>query len=135
MLEGVLGLLPNRTAKQVMAEMVSAITARGGAELAANTDVHFSYRHNCSVCPTDRELVADLSSAVGQAGLDPDVGAMTASCDACFYSNLGIDTVVFGGGSLGVAHSNNEHMPIAQLAAAGKTLANLAARWCERERL
>jgi acetylornithine deacetylase/succinyl-diaminopimelate desuccinylase-like protein len=56
---------------------------------------------------------------------------MTASCDSCFYTNrLRVPAVVFGGGSLSVAHSNTEHMPLSDLAAAAEVIAGLAVHWC-----
>ena len=90
-LEGVLGLLPNKTAQQVMDEMTAAIVEAGG----------------------------------------PDIAAMPASCDAwCYNNQLDIPTVVFGGGSLSVAHSNTEHIPLAELAAAAEVLVGTIIRWC-----
>ncbi len=133
-MEGVLGLLPNTTAQQVMDGMTAAIRSEGGREIADNFDIRFTYRHDSSVCPTDHALVTDLSLAIAATGREPVIDAMTASCDAWLYNNqLSIPTVVFGGGSLSVAHSNNEHMPTADLAAAACVLANLAARWCGTE--
>ena len=130
-LEGVLGLLPNKTADQVMAEIRTAISTEGGADIMDNFDIHFMYRHDCSVCPTDHELVKQFSLAAQASNLQVKIDAMTASCDAWFYNNqLDIPTVVFGGGSLSVAHSNNERMPIADLQSAAKTLVNLAVQWC-----
>ncbi len=133
-LEGVLGLLPNKTARQVMDELTNAIRREGGPEIADNMDIHFTYRHDGSVCPADHPIVTALADAARGAGDDPVIDAMTASCDAWLYNNqLHIPTVVFGGGSLSVAHSNAEHMPIADLAAAAETLTHLAVRWCGLE--
>jgi acetylornithine deacetylase len=130
-LEGVLGLLPNKSAAKVMSEIIATIAHEGGPEIAENTKVHFSYRHDSSVCPADHPLVAGLSSALAAAGQAAVVDAMTASCDAWLYNNqLNIPTVVFGGGSLGVAHSAQENMPLADLAKAATVIANLAIDWC-----
>ena len=133
-LPGVLGLLPNTTARQVMDGLTDAIRREGGPDIADNMDIRFTYRHDASVCPADHPFVAALAEAVRGAGAEASVDAMTASCDAWLYNNqLNIPTVVFGGGSLSVAHSNTEHMPIAELAAAAETLAALAVRWCGAE--
>jgi acetylornithine deacetylase len=130
-LQGVLGLLPNRTAKQVMHEMTSLLAQEGGDLLAGNFDIHFTYRHDASVVPVDHPLVAALQSAARSVGCRTTVDAMTASCDACFYNNLlHVPAVVFGGGSLSVAHSNTEHMPLADLSAAAEVIAALAVSWC-----
>jgi len=133
-LEGVLGLLPNKTAARVMSEMNAAIRDEGGDQIAEHYSIHFTYRHDSSVCATDHPLVNHLASAVSDLGGEPVIDAMTASCDAWLYNNqLGIPTVVFGGGSLSVAHSNNEHMPVAELGEAAEILALLATRWCGSE--
>lgn len=130
-MEGVLGLLPNKTAKQVMDEMTAAIRDEGGEDIADNFDIHFTYRHDSSVCPTDHELVCAMQEALATAGAEPVVDAMTASCDAWFYNNqLKIPTVCFGGGSLGVAHSAAEQMPLDELALAAEALVALVIRYC-----
>ena len=130
-LAGVLGLLPNKTAAQVMEEMTAAIRNESGQEIADNFTIKFTYRHDSSVCPTDHALVAAVKEAVGAAGRQPVIDALTASCDAWYYNNqLEIPTVIFGGGSLSVAHSAREQMPLADLAAAAEVLVNLAIRWC-----
>lgn len=130
-LEGVLGLLPNVTAAQVMEEMTAAISRHGGPEIAENFKIHFMYRHDSSVTPVEHPLVEGLRRASAAAGHEAGVDAMTASCDAWFYNNqLGVPTVVYGGGSLGVAHSNNEHIPVADLASAAETLVTFVLNWC-----
>ena len=130
-LEGVLGLLPNKTAKQVMDEMTSAIAGEGGPDIAGNFDIHFMYRHDSSVIATDHPLVSSLTDAAKVSGREAPIDAMPASCDAWFYNNqLEIPTLVFGGGSLSVAHSNNEHIPVAEMATAAEILVGTAIRFC-----
>jgi len=131
-LEGVLGLLPNITAKQVMEQMTAAIKDEGGRDIAENFTIHFMYRHDSSVCPTDHPLVQTLQQAARSAGAKGEIDAMTASCDSWLYNNqLNIPTAVFGGGSLGVAHAANENMPVAELATAAEAIVAAALAWCE----
>ena len=131
-LEGVLGLLPNKTATQVMDEMTAALRDEGGEDFAGNFDIHFLYRHDASVCATDDPLVRELLAAAEALGRACEIDAMTASCDAFFYNNqLRIPTVVFGGGSLGVAHSNQEQMPLCDLAAAAEVIVRTASEFCK----
>lgn len=130
-LEGVLGMLPGKTARGVMDGMTAAIADEGGPEIAENFDIHFTYRHDPTVVPTDHPLVLSLQAAAAAAGRHSPAAAMPASCDACFYSkHLGIPTVVFGAGSIGVAHSNTEHVSPAEIATAAEILTGAAARWC-----
>jgi len=63
--------------------------------------------------------------------LAAEIDAMTASCDSWMYNNqLGIPTVVFGPGTLGYAHTNEEQIALADIADAGCVLADFALRWC-----
>ena len=131
MCEGIGGILPNKTCAEVMAEMAAEIRNEGGDELADNTSLRFLYRHDPMVTPTEHPLVTGLAAGCTAAGFDPKIDGMTASCDSWLYCNrLGIPTVVFGGGSLLVAHGDDENMPIDQLASAAKALVNLIIEWC-----
>jgi acetylornithine deacetylase len=130
-LAGVLGLLPNKTAADVMGEMDAAIREQGGPDIAESFKLHFMYRHDSSVVPTDHPLVTTLVEASRTADAPGTISAMPASCDAWFYNNqLNIPTAVFGGGSLSVAHSNREKMELDQLAKAAEVVALAAAEFC-----
>lgn len=125
-LEGVLGLLPNKTARQVIAEIEQRLVDTGGRELADNVTLHFPYRHDSSVCPADADIVGTLMSGLRNAGAEARIDAMPASCDACFYSAIGIPTVVFGPGLLSFAHSADEQINIDDLAVAAQAIAAAA---------
>lgn len=125
-LKGVLGVLPDRTKEQVMQEMRQALREAGDPWLAEHFDMDFTYRHDASVIPPDHPLVQALSAACAAAGQPTRVSAMTASCDAWLYNNqLGIPTVVFGPGSLGVAHSDAEHIAVREVLMGAQVLAHL----------
>lgn len=130
-LKGVLGLLPDRTKEQVMAEMEAAVRESGDPWLAEHFEIDFTYRHDANVIEPDHPLVLALQDAVSAVGREPKVSAMTASCDAWLYNNqLGIPTVVFGPGTLGVAHSDQEQIPVAEMLQAAATLAGFAEGFC-----
>jgi len=130
-LEGVLGFLPNKTKEQVCEEMQRALaTARDGS-LADGSQLAFTYRHDSSVLSPAHPLPQTLLQAGRAAGRPLTVSGMTASCDAWFYNNqLRIPTVVYGPGSLSVAHSRHEHIAMADIAQAAEVLARLVAAWC-----
>ncbi len=67
-LEGVLGLLPNKTRFQVMDEMRQAITQSSDEWLRDNFKLEFMYRHDAHVLPPEHDLVTGLSAAARQAG-------------------------------------------------------------------
>jgi acetylornithine deacetylase len=128
--EGVLGLLPNKTRYQVMEEMRQAIVAGGDAWLREHFQLEFMYRHDAHVLATDHPLVTGLQAACGEAGVAGEVSAMTASCDSWFYNNqLNIPSVVFGPGSLGFAHSNEEQIRLDDIATAAAVLLRFIEKW------
>jgi acetylornithine deacetylase len=128
--EGVLGLLPNKTRYQVMEEMRQAIAAGGDPWLKEHFELEFMYRHDAHVLDPTHPLVAGLQAACREAGAAGEVTAMTASCDSWFYNNqLNIPTVVFGPGSLGFAHSNEEQIRLDDIATAAAVLVRFIDQW------
>ena len=129
--KGVLGLLPNKTKEEVMQEMRDVLKAEGGNWLPDHFDMEFIYRHDCNEVPVDHPLVQTLEASCRAGGCEPEVAAMPASCDAWFYSNLiDVPTVVFGAGSLGVAHSSQEQIPIREIVQGAEILGRAIAAWC-----
>lgn len=128
--EGVLGLLPNKTRYQVMEEMRQAIAEGGDAWLKDHFKLEFMYRHDAHVLGADHPLVTGLQACCREAGVAGEVTAMTASCDSWFYNNqLHIPTVVFGPGSLGFAHSNEEQIRLDDIATAAAALVRFMENW------
>lgn len=128
--EGVLGLLPNKTRYQVMEEMRQAILDSGDAWLKEHFRLDFMYRHDAHVLETGHPLVKGLEACCREAGAGGQVAAMTASCDSWFYNNqLKIPTVVFGPGSLGFAHSNDEQIRLEEIEAGAAVLARFIETW------
>jgi len=129
--EGVLGLLPNKTRYQVMEEMREAIRAEGDDWLREHFQMEFMYRHDAHVLDTGHPLVTGFEACCREAEAGGEVAAMTASCDSWFYNNqLGIPTVVYGPGSLGFAHSNHEQIRMDEIASAAVGLARFIEQWC-----
>jgi acetylornithine deacetylase len=130
-MEGVLGLLPNVTKEQVCAEMKAALAKGGDEFFAANTALTFMYRHDSSVIDPCADFSPALIRAAQAAGVPAEIAAMTASCDAWFYNNqLGIPTVVYGPGSLKVAHSKDEQIALDEIAGAAETLVRFILDYC-----
>ena len=130
-LEGVLGFLPNKTKEDVCAGMRAALRAAEDPFLAENVELSFMYRHDCSVVSPDHELPTSLVAAAERAHMPIKVDAMTASCDAWFYNNqLGIPSVVYGPGTLAVAHSKDEHIAMNDIADAARVLLTFLADYC-----
>jgi acetylornithine deacetylase len=132
-LEGVLGFLPNKTRGQVMEEFRAALASSGPA-LKERVEVEFIYRHDCHVLDPEHPLAATLQQCCREWRLPAEIDAMTASCDSWMYHNqLGIPTLVYGPGTLGYAHSNEEQIAVGQIAEAGCVLTDFVLRWCGGE--
>lgn len=130
-LEGVLGLLPNKTRHEVMDEFRAALAA-ADPMLKERVRVEFIYRHDSHVLDPEHPLAVGLKACSGDWELPAEIDAMTASCDSWMYNNqLGIPTVVYGPGTLGYAHTNEEQIAVREIADAGCVLADFALRWCE----
>ncbi len=133
-IEGVLGLLPNKTRFEVMDEMREAIAADADDWTRNHFELQFMYRHDSHVLDAGHALPQGLAQCCRAAGLDGEISAMTASCDSWLYNNtLHIPTVVFGPGSLGVAHSRDEHIRLDDIESAATALLAFAAEWCGRD--
>jgi acetylornithine deacetylase len=129
--EGVLGLLPNKTRYEVMDEFRAALADSGRPFLKERVQVEFIYRHDSHVLDPNHALPVQLQQCCSDWDLPSEADAMTASCDSWMYNNqLGIPTVVYGPGTLGYAHTNEEQIAIQEIADAGCILTDFAARWC-----
>jgi acetylornithine deacetylase len=133
-IEGVLGLLPNKTRFEVMDEMRQAILAETDEWTREHFKIEFMYRHDAHVLDPDHALPSGLAACCRETELAGEISAMTASCDSWLYNNtMGIPSVVFGPGSLSVAHSREEHIRMDDIGSAAVSLVAFAAKWCGRE--
>jgi acetylornithine deacetylase len=130
-LEGVLGLLPNKTKEEVCDEMRAALRRDRDDDFVRNTTIHFTYRHDASVLDPEHELPKCLRRAAGRCGAPLEIGGMTASCDAWLYRNqLGIPALVYGPGSMKVAHARDERIALADIASAAEVLVAFLLDYC-----
>jgi acetylornithine deacetylase len=125
-LKGLTGFLPNSNRFEVQKGLCHALETEGDEWLRNNFKLTFPMLNSDgNMLPIDHPLVTRLTAALVQAGLPPKVRAMTAACDAWFYNNIaGIPTVVFGGGSLGVAHAKDEHIRLEDICTTAEVLEN-----------
>lgn len=75
----------------------------------------------------DHPLTRTLATAVEHVtARAPNLRAMPAFTDAAILQNAGIPSIVFGPGDLGLAHSDRECIPLAEIIAAAEVYARLA---------
>jgi acetylornithine deacetylase len=75
--------------------------------------------------PADAELVRACESLSGQ-----EAGAVAFGTEAPFLSQLGVETVVMGAGSVEQAHQPNEYLALEQIPPMVATLKGLIGRFC-----
>ena len=133
--KGVFGFLPNMRMKEVQDGMTVALVNHGDEWLRNHFELRFDMlASDGNEISVDHPLVKCLENSSRKSGLEPEVSAMTASCDAWLYNNqLGIPTVVMGAGSLKHAHSNNEQVKISEVQDMAKTLVYFVDEWCGLE--
>jgi acetylornithine deacetylase/succinyl-diaminopimelate desuccinylase-like protein len=130
-LEGVLGFLPNKTKEDICREMKEALLNGGIGLTVDDFELSFMYRHDCSVLEPEHELPQMLLKSAESTGVSLEIDAMTASCDAWFYNNqLRIPTLVFGAGTLKVAHSKDEQINMNDIGEAAGILLNFILKYC-----
>jgi len=123
-LKGLIGFLPNKNRHQVQDELRHALITYGDIWLREHFELTFPMLNNDgNMLPVEHPLVQCLLSAVEKNGRPANLRAMTAACDAWRYQNqAGIPTLVFGPGSLSVAHSKEEHILLDEVLAAAEIL-------------
>ena len=130
-IKGVFGFLPNTNIKAVQQGMIDAVTNSPHQYLRENFEIHFNMLNNeGNELPVDHPLVQELIGAASDTGVQMQVSAMTAACDAWRYSLMGIPTVVMGAGSLKYAHSNEEQIAVAEIKETARILFRFLERWC-----
>lgn len=130
-LEGVLGFLPNKTKEQICDEVQQVLFNGIDFLNEDNCKLTFTYRHDCSIVDADHDIIKAILKAGQDCGLDIKIDAMTASCDAWFYNNqLKIPSVVFGPGTLKVAHSKEEHIKMSEIKTAAEILGHSVINYC-----
>jgi acetylornithine deacetylase len=78
------------------------------------------------IAPDDAPIVRLLSAELGESGS----GSAPFGTDGGWLSRLGLDCVLWGPGSIEVAHKPDESLPVAEFVRAGELLARIVHRAC-----
>jgi acetylornithine deacetylase len=131
-IEGGVGFLPNRNLETVRRELVDAILDGTGDWVRDHHQASFMRLHNEAYqLEADHPLVDALVRSSVDAGVEPEVCGMVASCDARLYYHRGdMPSVVFGPGSARHAHSRDEQIRVDDILRAAESLVHLTRHWC-----
>jgi len=128
--KGVFGFLTTPK-EEVMRNMVDRVKTRGSEWLKDNFEMTFQYRHDTSRIDPELPFVKILGQCYNEMGIQSEIGAMPASADAWFYTNiLGIPALATGCGHLGDAHTKSEHVVLKEIAEESAVLTLFIKEWC-----
>jgi acetylornithine deacetylase len=117
-------VLPGMTAQEVGERIADAVRGAVGDAFAFEL---------VSESPA---MLIDQTAAVHRAACETigqqDTGSVMFATDAGWLQRAGFECVLFGPGSIEVAHRANEWLPVDQFRRAGEGLDQLIARWCVR---
>jgi len=130
-IEGGVGFLPNRSLAVVRREVEEAIVEGTGSWVRDHFRVSFDrLRNEAYQIDPEHPLVKAMEAACRDAGMQPAIHGMSASCDARLYHHRGgMPVIVFGPGSLRDAHSAQEKVRISDVVKAAHALFCLTYRW------
>jgi len=130
--EGGIGFLPDRSLEEVKRELVRRLEEHGDPWLRSHYRLSFNKLHNDAfVTPLDDPFVASMRRSLEAAGLDGTPKGWILSCDGRLWRNIArVPTVVFGPGSLKLAHSNRESVKVQDIRAASRGLLRTVIDWC-----
>lgn len=135
-LEGVFGFLPPTKRDAVRCGMTEALRTCDDPWLREHFELAFPMLHaDGNELDPGHPLVVAMQAALRDSGVEPQLSALTGSCDArCYANDLEIPTVVFGPGDLGTAHGKDERIDIDQILKAAEVLIRTFARLGEEDR-
>ncbi|MDR7522803.1 MAG: M20 family metallopeptidase [Armatimonadota bacterium] len=128
--------LPGDSPEQIRADLeaVVAQTLGPGAAEVVHEPEFEHIPHPPLAIPENHALVRALAAAAARVtGRPAACTVLAAFTDAAILQAAGIPSVVFGPGSLAVAHADDEHVPTTELHVAARVYAGLALRLCEAE--
>lgn len=116
-------LVPGMVADEVIERIRETVSAATGD---AHVALHYMSESPAMVLDEDATIHRQLSDEIGQTRSE---SVMFAS-DAGWLQRMGLQCVLFGPGSIEVAHRSNEFLPIAEFRRAGEVLDRMIVRRC-----
>lgn len=122
-------VLPGQTCEQAVASLRAVIDGIGGIAY----DVEVIGFAEASELESENPFVEFMRGVCGEPGRPAAIRGLYLGTDARFLRNqLSIPTVVYGPGSMTVAHAADEYVPIADLTAAAESFATLFSTFAQQ---
>jgi acetylornithine deacetylase len=118
--------VPGETTESVLAELRDAFARITARRATFDASLRLITAQGPSDVSPDAPIVRALASAITAEGLAPTVEGMSAWTDAAILNDAGIPAICFGPGDIGLAHSAEEFVPIAEIEQATAVLTRLA---------
>lgn len=131
---GVFGLLTTPK-EEVMRRIEDAVRTRGPEWLRdpENFQIEFPYHHNIARTDPNHPSVQVLKECWESVGIEAEPAGMSASSDACFYTNfMGIPCIMTGAGN-DTAHQATEHMNLHNVVVEAAMVVRFVREWCGAE--
>ena len=130
--EGGIAFLPNRTVRDIEAEVRALIEARATPWAAEHARFALTgLRNEAFSTPVDHPAVAAFAEAAAAVLGPRPLEGWIASCDGRLFSRRGgMPTIVFGAGDLSHAHASDEQIEMSGILSAAEVVARFLAGWC-----
>ncbi len=125
--------LPGDSPQAIRAEIESAIRAsKPEAKVSVSREPEFDLiPHPPLEISADHQLTRTLRESIRRTtGRQPQVLGMAAFTDGALLQAAGIPAVIFGPGSMALAHGDDDHVALAELLTAAQVFAALAVELC-----
>lgn len=93
--------------------------------------VRYLNNKGAAACDLQDPLVLELQDVLKERSYKDDVCGMRATTDMYLMQDVGIPTVIFGPGDMGLAHCPNEYIQFQEILDAAKIYAELAVRYLQ----
>jgi acetylornithine deacetylase len=122
--------LPGESADDVRAEIDAACARVRARQPDFHADVVIELAQQPSDVSPDAPIVKALSQALGAEEIPVRVAGMSAWTDAAILNEMGIPSICFGPGDMGLAHAAEEFISTDEIERATRVMARLASQWC-----
>jgi succinyl-diaminopimelate desuccinylase len=115
--------LPGESLDEAEAEIAEVIERLRKTDPTFEADYSVLYRANAFETPSDSDIVRSAGNACRLVGVDPEPIGYQQICDGRFFAEKDIPTIIIGPGTAEIAHTPDEHVPVAAVMQAVKLYA------------